>query len=133
MSTDRERFLRNVAKGARPAGCWMWTGRQIKGYGQYGSRLAHRVAYLLLVGPIPDGLEIDHTCRRPLCVNPAHLEPVTRAENQRRRSEAQTHCKHGHEFTPENTYRMRHGGRKCRACGAAEARRYRARRAAVAS
>lgn len=93
-STERgspeERFWRLVEKGD-PSSCWIWTGKKgSKGYGLAhvdGGRQAqaHRVAYELLVGPIPDGLEIDHTCNVRPCVNPDHLEPVTHAENVRRR------------------------------------------------
>lgn len=104
--------------------CWLWTGETWKGYGKFGGGQAHRVIYQRVVGPVPDGLELDHTCRVPTCVNPAHLEPVTRAENMRRRSEAQTHCKRGHEFTPENTYRPKGGSRHCRACNREAVRRY---------
>lgn len=82
-------FWRKVTK---TDGCWLWTGaRAGRATLQYGNtrwsrrvRYAHRVAYELLVGPVPDGLELDHLCRVPLCVNPAHLEAVTRSENVRR-------------------------------------------------
>ena len=90
--------------------CWLWTaGVNASGYGKFGREptgpeLAHRVAYELLVGPIPDGLVLDHLCRVRICVNPAHLEPVTSGENTRRACRGRTHCKRGHEFTPENTY-----------------------------
>jgi hypothetical protein len=110
--------------------CWIWKGFVRKGYGQYSGTHAHRVSFQFYCGPIPPGLELDHLCRNPLCVNPDHLEPVTRAENMRRRSVAQTHCKHGHEFTPENTYMMPSGGRQCRACNRNAVARLKARRMA---
>jgi hypothetical protein len=102
--------------------CWLWQGGQDgHGYGQtfvYGRGLvgAHAAAYELLVGPVPEGLELDHLCRTPLCVNPAHLEPVTHAENMRRAGAAKTHCVHGHEYTPENTRIGGRGERKCLTC-----------------
>jgi hypothetical protein len=69
--------------------CWLWTGSSDRlGYGRFSTwpsvTLAHRFAYELLAGPIPDGLVIDHLCRTPSCVNPDHLEPVTQRENLRR-------------------------------------------------
>ena len=74
----------------RVDGCWVWTGAvSTGGYGRIGidgNRLAqaHRVAYQLYVGPIPEGLHVDHLCRNRLCVNSDHLEAVTQAENNRR-------------------------------------------------
>ena len=66
-------------------GCWIWRGRIApNGYGRLGSKYAHRVMYELHVGPIPTGLDVDHLCRVRHCVNPRHLEPVTRSENLRR-------------------------------------------------
>lgn len=109
--------------------CWVWTGTVHKGYGRYSGQGAHRLAYELLVGPIADGLELDHLCGNTLCVNPQHLEPVTRMENMRRRYADQTHCKAGHEFTPENTY-TGCGVRQCRACQLEAVRRYQARKVA---
>ncbi|MEV4271931.1 HNH endonuclease signature motif containing protein [Micromonospora aurantiaca (nom. illeg.)] len=94
-------------------------------------RPAHRIAYEMKRGPVPDGLELDHLCRNRRCVRPAHLEPVTRRTNLLRgetipaRLAERTHCRHGHEFTPENTYQWR-GSRFCRTCrAAAQARRVR--------
>lgn len=86
---------------ADPDACWEWRGLRAKGYGQYrGHILAHRRSYELTVGPIPTGLELDHLCSNPGCVNPAHLEPVTHEENSRRawvRGECKrpTHCQRG--------------------------------------
>jgi len=80
------RFWRNVT---RTSGCWIWHGyKHSQGYGRLrvGGRkvLAHRFAYELLIGPIPEGTTLDHLCENPACVNPAHLEPVTQGENMRR-------------------------------------------------
>lgn len=116
--------LTRIAAG--PNGCCLWTGPvDTHGYGRHGKPVAHRVIYELIVGPIPDGLELDHLCRVPRCVNPHHLEPVTHAENVRRgmagsvngaRLRAKTHCKRGHQFTSENTYVYPNGERECRTC-----------------
>lgn len=106
--------------------CWLWMARRLRGYGKFDlgntTAMAHRVAYELSVGPIPDGLQLDHLCRVRHCVNPAHLEPVTQRENILR-SEAPcavvmrtNKCKHGHEFTDENTYVTPAGKRQCRVC-----------------
>jgi len=111
------------------SGCWLWTAAHYpNGYGTIridgtpGRMVsAHRLAYEMLVGPISNGLEIDHRCRQRCCVNPAHMEPVTHAENVRRQGAAISHCKRGHEFTPENTQRH-HGRRQCRACAIARLR-----------
>jgi hypothetical protein len=119
-------FKRNVHSQAD--GCWHWTGRVARdGYGFLhvgGGRyvLAHRWSYEHHVGPIPEGLTIDHLCRVRHCVNPEHLEPVTqrvnnlRSESEPAKNARKTHCKRGHEFTPENTYRHRDGRRECGTC-----------------
>lgn len=116
--------------------CWEWlAARNEFGYGKVKTgnrrtRLAHRVAFELLKGPIPDGLELDHLCRNRGCVNPAHLEPVTHHQNVLRGEVAnRTHCPHGHEYTPANTYHLR-GARYCRACKRRRDREYSLRRAA---
>ena len=89
---------------------------------------AHRIAFQFFRGPIPAGLQIDHLCRVKLCVNPAHLEPVTASENIRRgtglaaRRAAQTHCKYGHPFDKENTHINSRGHRICRTCMRRKAR-----------
>ena len=110
--------------------CWNWTNFKDKvGYGKFSfngkSRIAHRVSYELFKGKIPQGLQIDHLCRNTSCVNPLHLEPVTSKENTMRgtspsaKNAAKTHCKRGHEYTPENTWVVNslHGkGRVCKIC-----------------
>ena len=110
------------------SGCWLWTGGVSNvGYGKFSldgrTVPAHRAAWALLVGEIAAGLDIDHRCRNRCCVNPAHLEPVTRRENLLRSKgtwaslSLRTHCKNGHPFTPENTAARSDGhGRRCLAC-----------------
>lgn len=130
------KFLAKV--DATDSGCWLWTGLlDPGGYGLYriGSnvQLAHRVAYVNFVGSIPDGLTIDHLCQRRACVNPAHLEPVSRSENTERswtanRWRRPPTCPQGHLYDEANTYRNpKTGWRMCRACLAAKARRRRLR------
>lgn len=126
-------------------GCWEWTDR-IGSRGAGGLRVggkkgkwvdAYLIAYRTFVGPVPEGLELDHLCRNRKCINFDHLEPVTRRENVRRGVSCiavhmhKTHCKNGHEFTPENTYPKRGIHRACRKCTAAAQRRYQARKTAA--
>lgn len=136
------------------SGCWLWTaGHHELGYGMLSvrvvrdgravrtTRMAHRISYTTAKGPIPEGLQIDHLCRVPACVNPAHLEAVTIRENLMRgvgvaaKNAAKTHCHRGHEFTPENTRTTFQGGapkRVCRECGNARDRAFRAQKRADA-
>lgn len=105
-------------------GCWLWLGWRHRQTGYpYSSldgrdQLAYRVVYQLAVGPIPDGLELDHLCNVPLCVNPDHLEPVTHAENMRRIRDRQMSCrKAGHDWTNRHNVRQRpDGSRYCAEC-----------------
>ena len=118
-----ERFLEKVVHDAQ-AGCWVWSGGRIhEGYGVFwlgGKTLrAHRWAYETFVGPIPEGLVLDHLCRRPECVNPEHLEPVTQSVNINRGvlwEKEKTHCSRGHAYDEVNTYIDPDGHRHCRAC-----------------
>jgi hypothetical protein len=109
-----------------PDGCWqMKVSLSEWGYGRIKHEgrqvMVHRLAYEAFVGPIPEGLVIDHLCRNRGCINPDHLEAVTESENIRRGTSPtaanarKTHCKHGHEFTPENTY-LKGTWRICRIC-----------------
>lgn len=125
----------------RPEGaCWPWYAFiDPQGYGRHGrTSMAHRVVYEALVGPIPEGLQLDHLCRNRSCVNPAHLEPVTMHENIVRgaspfaRNYRKVYCKRGHLFTPENTRLNKKGWRTCKTCANESARRSRARKRAVA-
>lgn len=118
--------------------CWIWTAfLGTGGYGNFraggGNSQAHRYAYELLVKPIPDGLELDHLCRVHACVNPAHLEPVTRKVNvirgaDGRLAERDGKCPNGHEMTPENTGEDRWHRRVCKACQRENQRRYQERK-----
>ena len=118
---------------------WIWTERlhPRDGYGRawWGDRAvqSHVLAYELLVGPVPEGKQLDHLCRVRACGNPAHLEPVTcqtnllRGETLAAANAAKTHCPQGHPYDEANTYITKHGGRDCRACsrnGQREARGY---------
>jgi len=126
---DIERLRRQVS--VSETGCWLWQGRvhPRTGYGQAWfdgtNRLAHRVMFTLVRGPIPAGLQLDHLCRVRHCVNPEHLEPVTARENTLRgvtlpaANAAKTECPRGHLYDTDNTYVDRRGGRHCRACKAA--------------
>lgn len=132
-----ERFWARVDKGGpvpswRPdlQPCWLWMGTMQKGgYGQIRMlvdgeivKSAHRVSWALAGRKLIDGLHLDHLCRVRNCVNPDHLDQVTPQENNARggsasaRNARKTHCRRGHRFTPVNTYRMKNGARKCRAC-----------------
>lgn len=123
------------AKVDKSGDCWLWTASKVRGgYGEFwistgANRLrarAHRWSWESVHGPVPAGLHLDHLCRTPQCVNPAHLEPVTPAENTRRGLAGFNHarkdrCPAGHAFTEANTYVCRRPDgsfrqRRCRTC-----------------
>lgn len=126
---DLNRLWNKVVKGPSENDCWGWTDILSEaGYayfavgGRKGSKfLAHRLLYELVVGPIPNGKELDHLCRNRWCVRPDHQQPVTRhthilrGETIAARNAAVTHCPQGHPYNIFNTYYY-HGQRYCRAC-----------------
>jgi hypothetical protein len=158
--TAEQRFWTYVRKTET---CWLWTGATSHGYGHFHLNAegginhqvrAHRFSYELLIGPIPAGMTLDHMCHTldckvPVaecphrrCVNPAHLAPASLADNTRRTgARHKTHCKRGHEFTPENTWvfvsSVGGPGRMCKTCslmhGAARRARIRAAKSLVDS
>lgn len=105
------------------SGCWLWTAStNEKGYGRRWhngrEQKAHRVLYEMHVGPIPDGLEPDHTCHVRCCVNPQHIDLVTHKENTTRSGfrKRGSHCKRGHLLADGNLYFTKEGYRRCRQC-----------------
>lgn len=139
MKEGRERYIpteeRLLARISRTDNCWLWTGRVMKqGYGEIRTRegdyvgLAHIFSYNLFVGEVPEGLVLDHLCHNRdklcpggnsclhrRCINPLHLEPVTRKVNSERGAHRREACFRGHPFDEENTYYYR-TSRMCREC-----------------
>ena len=128
-------FIEFWAKVERSGDCLVWTGvKDTEKYGQFQvngkPKSAYRVAYNMIVGEIPEGLELDHLCRNHSCVNPEHLEAVTHQENARRAGifRRRTHCiKKNHPLTPDNLYYSKDARgspqRRCKKCSLANGRR----------
>lgn len=145
-ATLMERLWQRIERADN--GCWLWTGPTTTGgyanfacfhNGESKPHRVHRLVYELLVEPIPEGLQIDHlchssatgcrgVCRHRLCVNPAHLEPVTPAENVRRAAALITHCPQGHPYDEANTVVRKDGARSCHACDLVRQRKSNAKR-----
>ena len=121
---DLQRFWSKVKKTNN---CWEWTATRDNGYGRFNLNgkliYAHRFSYEQINGSVPKGLQLDHLCRNPICVNPEHLEAVTNKENCIRgdhktnsNNRKKTHCIRGHEFNLKNTYITKNNRRSCRIC-----------------
>ena len=126
-----DRFL-DKAMPEPNSGCWLWIGAcdASSGYGNFGmwpkTLKAHRVAYMLFKGPIPDGMHIDHKCSVRCCVNPDHLDAVSLKENNRRtwdrgrgvnvNHRKKEHCPQGHSYKGKNIYFAPDGTRQCMIC-----------------
>lgn len=135
--TDADRILAKIV--VEDTGCWEWQGyRQPGGYGRTRSCgrkvLVHRWVFEHLVGPIPEGLGLDHLCRNPPCCNPDHLEPVDHRTNvlrgvgQGALNALKTECPKGHRYDDANTYVDSLGRRVCRTCRTEWNRAYRRKR-----
>lgn len=136
---DVGRVTGRADASAGPDECWPWVGaRNRDGYGQVSIQgrtvIAHRVLYALWVGPIPARMTVDHLCRVRHCVNPAHLEAVTKRENTLRGmgfaavNARKSHCPRRHPFDDDNTYLDPANRRHCRLCTLAAQRRFRVQR-----
>lgn len=131
---DSMRFTRFVPQDSNPSSCWAWQGAIDKyGYGKFTARgrtlKAHRAAYEMRRGPIPPSLTIDHMCENKACVNPAHLDVATAAENTRRSArDRRLSCGREHPWTEQTTRWRSNGRRACRTCESLRrARRWRPR------
>ena len=143
MKLPIDRFMKKVSPEAL-TGCWLWTGAtQTFGYGKvtvnWKSYSAHRLSWILHKGEIPAGMSVLHHCDNPACVSPSHLflgsqfdnmKDMARKGRSRNQRAGATHCIHGHEFTPENTYTYS-GQRMCKTCVFTRTAFYRQQRKAL--
>ncbi|KAA0020741.1 HNH endonuclease [Salinicola corii] len=118
----------------KQSGCWEWKlYRDPDGYGRFTrpkiSPMAHRAAYIILIGEIPAGFDVDHKCWNPACCNPEHLRLLISSENRsRQRSSLQSRCKHGHEMKGDNVAIYANGRKACKTCVNQRVRNYSARK-----
>lgn len=128
VASEVDRFLAKFQVDNDDA-CWLWLAAiNDGGYGIFHlaktgkSVRAHRYSYEFFVGNIEEGLDVDHVCRVRACINPYHLEPVTRQVNLLRGiglpalEILRTHCPQGHPYNMANTHIRKSGARRCRAC-----------------
>ncbi len=136
MQSTEAKLLKSAVRDPE-TGCLRWSGAHTRtGYGHMRvdgrARPVHRLAFECWVGPIPEGLEIDHVfergCRFRDCLEPSHLEAVTHRENLRRVSRRTTHCPAGHPYSGENLIMLNATKRRCRACHNAQQRQHLSRR-----
>ena len=139
---DKTTEIRFFEKVDLAGDCWLWTGGLTsRGYGQFWHEgtndVAHRWLWCHLVGPVADGLQLDHLCRNRRCVNPDHLEPVTCQENVLRgvgssaSNARKTHCKWGHPLAGANLAMNPNGSRTCRRCHSVRQQAYTRRRCSL--
>jgi hypothetical protein len=113
--------------------CWPWTAGKRRGYGRIVSSApdrqifyAHRIAYELLIGAIPPGLELHHKCENRACCNPLHLQLMPHGEHTRMHNSVaprKTHCLRGHRLAAGNLYFFKNGDRACKICVLEKGRR----------
>ncbi len=135
------RLAEKIVKPDGPDGCWGWIGATSAGYGRIRiaqrAQMAHRVVFETSGGIIPAGMVLDHLCRNPVCVNPAHLEPVPQRENILRgegasaRNARKSACKRGHPLSGQNLFRNTAGTRQCRSCARLRDIKYKGNRHAL--